>query len=261
MTTTPTSPTASAQAGVPLAPAPSGAGRPGARFGGLGVRRGTAAATVLGGPVQVDLLPADIRAGRALAVVKRRLLGGVACVVVLVAAGYAGAITTQARADAELTEVAAQAAELTRQAEGYAQVPQVLGEVAQVEQARAAATSTEVLWQPYVDAIAAVLPAGTSIATLTASGPDPLGLTPPAAATPLQAAGIGSIALSLESRTVPAVADLQDALDALPGLDGVWFSGVTRTSTDAAGDHYTVTVTAQLTGDALAGRYAGQQEG
>lgn len=202
---------------------------------------------------QVNLLPPEVRAGRQLDSVKRWLALTVLVVLVLAALVVGWASMTARTAEAELADTEAQNQQLILEQKTYAEVPQVLGRLAATEEARRVATAREVLWQPYVRAIAATAPDGVGLDTVTTTvTPDG---TPPTDANPLVAGGVGSVAFTATSTTMPDTAAWLRGLDAVPGLQAAWFSDATL-SEEGGAVHYTVSGTVQLTADAYAERFA-----
>jgi len=203
---------------------------------------------------QVDLLPPEVRAGRRLKRAKRRLLLGVALILLAALAAYAATLFSAAAAQVALVEVQNETSRLTSEQAKYAEVPQVLGDIASAEQARQLGTSTEILWKPYLDAIRAVTPTGVSIGGLTVTTATPM---QPAqlAANPLAASSLGQIAFTAKSLTVPDTSDWLDALDSVPGFADAWFSAETLTEQEGV-IYYEVAATVQVNDEALANRFA-----
>src|SRR5690606_10320037 len=107
-------------------------------------------------------------------VVKRWL--GIALVVllVLIAGVYAVALVTMQRAEADLALAEDETARLIAEQAKYAEVPLVLAAVENSESSLWLATSTEVLWEPYLRAVASTVPDDVSLDSLNFSGMTPL---------------------------------------------------------------------------------------
>lgn len=209
--------------------------------------------TLVVGLPQVNLLPPEIRAARSLAVVKRWL--GLALVVVLVvlALVYVGSTFVRSTAEAELADAQAETTRLQKEEAKYAEVPQVLGSIKLTTDARLAGTTTEVLWEPYMDALTAVLPADVSIEAITVTAATPLD-GPLAPSDPLQAPSVGSISFQGRSTTIPNTAAWVEALATVPGFSDPWVSSVSVTDEDGS-VFYTVSSTVQLSDAVFAHRF------
>ena len=203
---------------------------------------------------QVNLLPPEVRAKRGLKVLKRWLGVSLLATLVLCVLAYGASVISAAAAQSELVIVQAETARLQTEQQKYAEVPQVLNALASAKAARTLGMSTEVQWKSYLDAIAAVLPAGVSLESITVTGATPM----TAAAAPssvLEAASVGQIQFSGRIATMPDTAAWIDALNAVPGFSDAWVSATAITETDKL-VYYTVTSTVQVTDAAYAKRFA-----
>lgn len=166
---------------------------------------------------QVNLLPPEVRAARGLVHLKRWLALALVVVLVVVVGLYGAALLARGSADSELAEAQARAAELQAQEAEYAEVPRVVNDLRRATDARTLGMSTEVLWKPYLDAVAAVLPANVSVRTFTIAQATPV-MAPEAPADPLAAQGIGSITFTSTAVGLPDNAAWIDALNSIPGF-------------------------------------------
>jgi len=203
---------------------------------------------------QVNLLPPEVRAARSLAVVKRWLGLGLAAVLALVAISYVGATFVRSSAESDLADAQSETQRLEQEQTKYAEVPKVLGDIKLVGDARLSGTSTEVMWRPYLDAVAAVLPANVSLESFNVTAATPLD-GPVAPNDPLQGPSVGSIAFTGRSTTIPDTSAWIDALASVPGFSDPWVSSVAVTQEDDS-IFYTVSSTVQLTDAAYAHRFA-----
>lgn len=206
---------------------------------------------------QVDLLPPEVRAQRRLKRTQRGLLLMVAGIVLLSLLGYAATLYSAVTAQTELDGVKQETAQLMAKQSKYAEVPQVLGGIAGIENARRAGTATEILWKPYIDAIRAVTPAGVSMDDLTVTTATPM-LLAPIPIDPLAAASLGQISFNAKALTVPDTSDWLTALNSVPGLADAWFSTETRSDSNGV-SYYQITVTVQVNDQALANRFAPEE--
>ena len=123
---------------------------------------------------QVNLLPPEIRAARGLTRVKR-WLALVVLLALLVAAGLVLlAMMAQQSADAELAVQQQETERLMSEQARYTEVPVVLGALDRARTAREVGMSTEILWRPYLNAIAATAPEGVRIENLRYQGSTPM---------------------------------------------------------------------------------------
>ncbi len=223
-----------------------------------GARQTKAGAVHVGLP-QVNLLPPEVRAARSLAVVKRWLVVTLVVTLVVAVLGYGFALLVRNSAQERLTAAEAETAVLRAEERKYAEVPQVRGQIDAVTRAREAATSSEILWLPYLDAVAAVLPDSVRVESFTLTGPSPA-LGAAVSNGPLEAPRIGSLSFEGQSLTLPDTSAMLDALAGVPGLQDPWVSTVAVTETDGV-TYYTVSVTVNLAESTLAERFAVTPEG
>ncbi len=177
--------------------------------------KGKSVITAVGLP-QVNLLPPEVRAARGLVHVKRWL--GVSLIVVLILSVlmYGFAVLANSSADADLADAQTQAATLATEQAKYAEVPLVLSELKRTDDAREQGMSTEILWKPYIDAIAAVLPPGVGIESMTVTQATPwLDAQPSTEA--LLDPGVGTIVFSVHTATLPDSSAWLDAVNSHPG--------------------------------------------
>jgi len=206
---------------------------------------------------QVNLLPPEVKAARGLARVKR-WLGFVILLVLLVAAGPVLLATmAQRTADAELAVHQQETERLVSEQARYAEVPVVLAALDRARTAREVGMSTEIVWRPYLYAIAATAPEGVRIETLRYQGITPMMLAA-APADALAAWSVGTITFTAQSTTTFDTEAWLRSLVTVPGFADPWFS--TATLTSVAGDSgdailYNVTATVQVNEQAFANRF------
>ncbi|MBO1750449.1 fimbrial assembly protein [Actinotalea sp. BY-33] len=205
---------------------------------------------------QVNLLPPEVRAGRQLGRVKTWL--GITVLVVILVAGllFVSASFAATQAQNELTEVQDTNQALLAEQAQYAEVPRVLGQLSEATEARELGMSTEVLWRPYLRAVAATAPAGVSFDTFGVSAATP---TSPAAAPidPLQMPSVGTLTFTARSLTLPDTADWLEQLAQVPGFSDPWLGSAQIT--DESGVYYQLTGTVQITDEAYAQRFIDEE--
>lgn len=218
-------------------------------------RRQPSRSAVLGSPrlPQVDLLPPEVRASRGLSQTKRWLGLSLILVVLVAALGYGWAFLAEKSADEHLAEAQDTAAELSREKAKYAEVPVVLGAITDVKVARLLGMSTEVAWSPHIEAIAAVLPAGTSIDSFTITQASP---TEEIAVPGDQLSGprIASITFTARSATLPDASAWLDGLDSIPGFADPTLQSTTLGEEEGL-PYYLMSSTIEVDESALANRF------
>ncbi|PFG35641.1 Tfp pilus assembly protein PilN [Flavimobilis soli] len=215
----------------------------------------------LGAPLlpQVDLLPAEIRAGRGFARVKR-MLAGVVVLALLSAGGmYLFVQDQNTRADDHLANAQDTATRLAREKAQYGEVTAVLAAINQTQTARMLGMATEVSWKSYLDAITAVLPDDVTITMFEVTNGSP---TAPlvAGADPLSTPGVGTVVFVAHSPTLPKASDWLDGLESIPGFSDPTLQESRVDAVDAE-PYYEVTSTIQVGAEALAGRTFGLEGG
>lgn len=205
---------------------------------------------------QVNLLPPEVHAKRGLARLKVWLLVAVLIALLVAAGAVVWSVFTLEGAKDELAVEQETTARLEAEQLRYAEVPVLLGQLAQLSEAREVGMSTEVMWREHVAAIAATAPEGVAIETLTVTVATPTAPFP-APADAIAQPSIANIAFTAESRTVPDTAAWLDGLASIPGFSDAWFS---TTVIAGGGDQvfYTVSATVQVTDKALAQRFAAE---
>lgn len=217
-------------------------------------RTKTGPATIVGLP-QVNLLPPEIRAARGLRVVKRWLALALVLVVVACAGAWAVSWLDERSAASDLAVAQDETARLQSEQERYAEVPRVLGALSTTRLARTLGMATDILWAPYYQAIAAVLPADVSFENIAVTLGTPI-TTAAAPTSPLQALSIGQIQFTARALALPQTADWIDALNGIPGLGDAWVSSAAVQQNAEDGTvYYTVSATVQVNLTALSGRF------
>ena len=203
---------------------------------------------------QVNLLPPEVTAARGLARTKRWLVFFVLVSFIGAAGLVVQAILAQQDAAAELATHQQRTADLDAELLEYSEVPTVLGALEQAKIARQVGMSTEVLWRPYLEAIAATAPPEVRIETIEMSGATPMQL-PAAPVGALAAPSIATITFTAQSLTVPDIEAWLISLESIPGFADPWISLAAVTEKDAVA-FYNITATVQVNEQAFALRFA-----
>jgi len=194
-----------------------------------------------------------VRAARSFGAVRRLLIFGIVMSVVVAGGLAALGVLQVASAQRALEEEQARTAQLLAQQAQFAEVPKVLGALRDAEDARTYAMATDVLWAPYLRAIAAVLPEDVSIDKLTIETEAPLLPLAPIQ-NPLVDTGVARITFATRSADVPDTTQWLDALDSLPGFRDAFFTSHLITEKDGS-VFYEVETTVELDATVHSGRF------
>jgi hypothetical protein len=211
---------------------------------------GTGGVLAIGGEPRVHLLPLEVSERKKIRQLKRRLLMVGAFVVVLVAAGYGLATFALTSAQGQLSATQATTAQLVSEQAKYGAVTKINADAAAIQQSQKTATTSQILWAPYLASIEATLPSNAAITAFTASIDTPFGGTNPnaAIAVPLQGPRIATLHLTV----VMQQADVPTWLTTLPTLKG-FVDGTPDSVTVATGSAYTVVATLHIDSKAVTG--------
>lgn len=216
-------------------------------------RRAKEQAPLVGGLAQVNLLPPEVRAARGLRVVKRWLGISLGLVVLALGGLFVFSVFSLGVAQTELEAAQADTTRLRNEEAKYAEVPQVLQALKDTTTARALGMSTEVLWKPYIDAMAATQPADVAWETITYAGATPM-LAPAAPVSPLNEPALGTLQFSGKAATAPDTAAWIDALNAVPGFSDAWVTTAALETEDGLA-FYQVDASVQVLDSARALRF------
>lgn len=207
---------------------------------------------------QVNLLPPEIGAVRALNRTKRLLALVVAAVLALVVLGwlFAGQVARDAEADLDAAHATTQA--LLAEQRTYAPVTQVIDQIQRTKDARVLGMSGEIDVAGYVGALAATVPAGVTIAEVTWTGGSTT-VAPPVPANGLSTPGIGLLQVTGRAPLLLDAVAWQRAIEGIPGLRDAWIDTATVDGTDAE-SYLAVTATAVVDQSAALRRFDPTQE-
>jgi len=204
-----------------------------------------------GGLPQVNLLPPEVAAGRRIKEVKGWLGLAVVGAIVLVVLGYAVAALDVGRANDARAFEQNRTSDLLSEKAKYVAVTPVLADLGLVKQAQVAAGAPEVLWQPYLNAITAVLPADATVSSLAVATNDAKAT---GSGDPLVTQGVATITLVGTTSSVPDTATWIKALDSVPGFADARVS-VAKRDGDGDAAFYDVQSTVQVTPGAYSHRF------
>lgn len=208
---------------------------------------------------QVNLLPPSVRAKRKVAVARLWLALAILIVMFLTSMGAVSTLWERKAADSELADVQDANTALVAGQSKYAEVPKVLKDLQTHQDARTFGMSTEVLWSPYLAAIAAATPLEVSIDTMSMSQDTVMTPGETVSYGPLSTPGtVGQVSVGGRALTLHAVSEWEDALSSIPGVADVEVSAIEVTGDDAA-TYYSVGATFRLTPDAFANQFVTEE--
>jgi Tfp pilus assembly protein PilN len=206
---------------------------------------------IVGGDARADFLPLDVRARVRGKSTRRALIGVVLLTLVVIAGAMAWASVSAAQSQSALADERGRTADLLARQGEFTVARNLSNEVETAIAARRVASSTEVLWAPYLASIDAVLPEGTTYSTFSIDTGSPIEPYEQPA-TPLQVQRIGTVAITATTTSYAAAHEWVEALEGTPGFGDVTLNDATRVD----GDSYDVTITMHVTSDLLADRFA-----
>jgi hypothetical protein len=210
---------------------------------------------VVGGDARADFLPIEVRARVRGKATRRALIGVVLLTLVVIACSIAWASVAAAQSQSALADERARTEDLLARQSEFTVARGLSNEVETATAARRVASSTEVLWAPYLTSIDAVMPEGTTYTTFSIDTGSPV--EPYEQPTvPLQAPRIGTIAITATTPSYAAAHEWVASLEGTPGFGDVTLDDATRVE----GDSYDVTITLHLTSGLLADRFADEDE-
>jgi len=210
---------------------------------------------VVGGDARADFLPQEVRArvrGRA---TRRALIGLVLLTLVVIGASFAWASVAAAQSRTALADEQSRTQDLLRRQSEFAVARGLGDEVDTATAARRIASSTEVLWQPYVTSLDSVAPEGTTYTTFSIDTGSPVEPYEQPVA-PLQAPRIGTVVITATTTSFEAARQWVADLESTPGFGDVTLNDATR----AEGDAFDVTITMHVTSALLADRFAPEED-
>lgn len=208
---------------------------------------------------QVNLIPAHVRAKRKIAVLRVWLALGLLIVLFLTISASVAAVWEKRLAESDLVDAQDRNSSLLASQAKYSEVPKVLHDLQVHQQARTFGMSTEVLWSPYLAAIAAATPVDVSIDSLSVSQDTVFTGAQNSSAGPLSTPGtVGVVSLSGRSLAIISVSDWDDALSKITGVVDVEVTSI-EVNEDNGTTYYAVGATLRITPDAFANQYVTEE--
>ena len=208
---------------------------------------------------QVNLLPPSIRARRRVAVARVWLALAVLVVILVTIVAAVATLWERNAAESDLADVQGRNTNLLAEQSKYSEVPKVLRGLKAHQDARILGMSTEVLWSPYLAAIASATPLEVSINNFSVTQDTVLTGSPNSSYGPLGTPGtVGQVSLSGRALTLVAVSDWQKQLSSIRGVVDVEVSTV-QLSDDNGTTYYSVGASLRLTSAAFANLFVSKE--
>ncbi|HWR85949.1 MAG TPA: hypothetical protein VN200_08150 [Rhodoglobus sp.] len=208
----------------------------------------------LGAVPTIDLTPPDVKARRQGAGLRRSLVMAFVGALVIVAAGYGAAFLRATAAAGELQTARDRTAQLLEQQQEFSDVMTIASRTKKITQTREQVSASEVVWKKFTDQLVGALPADSQITSIVAQGrlvSDPELVPVGVLRKPL----VASVTIIVGTPGVPDAAAWSRRLSALPGYADHAITNSTLTE-----GRYLTTVSISLSADALAARFAPEEE-
>lgn len=207
---------------------------------------------------QINLLPPEITTGRQVAVVKRRMVWIILAALLVALLAFAGAFFVRVNAEQRHQDALTEADNLTALKRQYSPVVQVIKQITLIQKSREFVLANEVDWASYVYAIAAVLPEGVTIDSISVAAIGPGAELVPGV-DELTTDAIGVISFTATSPTLPDASAWIDTLESIPGLADANLQSA-ELQDESGNVTYQISATVQVTEAALAHRTFPDQE-
>jgi len=208
----------------------------------------------LGASPRANLLPPEIKMEAVLRGQRRLLATIFVAVLVVVGAAYALVSFVAQGAQSALDAANARTSTIVAEQSEYIEVRQLGNQVVAAEEARLAATATEVDWSSYLPLVRQTIPVGSSITGLNVVSASPA--VPLAApSSPLETTRMVEIAISVSMQTLPDISQWLDTVASLPGYVDAVPGGIA-----SADGGFTVTLTVHVDESAKYNRFMPESE-
>lgn len=177
----------------------------------------------LGGEPRVSLLPPEVNDYHRSRSVRRRLIGGVIAVLLVVAAAVGGSYFLAGLSQSALDAARLESQALLAQEAEFADLRQLQAEIALVQAGQMVGASTEIEWKAYLQDLQATLPPGVTLETVKIESASPF-VDFAQSSVPLQGSRVATLSFAAFSPTIPSIpvwldglAELTGFVDAVPG--------------------------------------------
>lgn len=202
---------------------------------------------------QVNLIPPEVASRRAAGRTRGLIIVALFVFVALLGGAFYWADTQKQAAEQALADEQAITAQLEAEKASYAEVPAVKSQLANAKNVELFAGSTEIRWVNFLFASGGALPAGVSIDSWVVTSASIFGVAAPDGG-PFAQPDIGVLNFSGTSAQYPIVADLERAIDSIPGVDRTFIASVALVTSDGV-TSYSFSGTARITADLLDQRF------
>lgn len=209
----------------------------------------------LGGEPRVSLLPPEVNDFHKSRSARRRLIGGVVTVLLVVIAAVGGSYALAFLAQSSLESARLESQTLLAQEAEFADLRQLQSGIALIEAGRMVGASTEIDWKAYLTDLQKTLPTGVRLDTISIDSASPF-VDYAQSAAPLQGARVATLSFSATSPTIPSIPDWLDGLAELTGF----VDAVPGSVTILPDGTYRVNMTMHINSEAYSLRFAEDSE-
>jgi Tfp pilus assembly protein PilN len=196
-------------------------------------------------PIRANLLPSEITSGRNARRVRIGLAGAALIVVLLLSAWYAFAVRSVGVAEKNRDAVAEQVQGAQRQMKSHQELTSTVQEKEAITEALGRLLAQDLPWATLMDKVRAAGPKGLETASITGL----LNTTETAGST--AGAPLGMLTVTGSADDKKTIANYVDALGKIKGIVNPYLT----TASQDANEQVAFTITADVTTDALCGRY------
>lgn len=211
----------------------------------MSTTRGKEPQLVVGAAPRIDLMPPEVRQRQKDKSARFGLIMMVVIAAGVIVAGYLIALLAAGVANVQLQAAQSRTNDLLVEQQIYAEVPAIKEAIATGAEAEQLAVSTQIDWQVTMSQIGAVLPSGTSLKSVTATSTTPISSIEQSQSL-TQPPHIATLAVLIESATLPNSAELLRRLQTIDGFAGAWLVTANQA---AAG--FEVSIVLNLSTDAI----------
>lgn len=206
---------------------------------------------VLGAEPRMDLLPPEVRTLKKVKATRRRLIGLLLGVLVLIGAGIGASTWYAVQSQAELAAAQERTSELLASQSKYSEVQTIQAALDTTVAARQFGASTEIDWQAYLARVRALVPSTVTIDTMSLDSESPL-VPYEQATTPLLNARVATIRILFTSPDATSVPEWLATMSTLPGYADSLPAAIARTDAGL----YTVDFVLHINEGAFSGRFS-----
>jgi hypothetical protein len=209
---------------------------------------------------QVNLLPPEIEQRRSANRAKGLIVVAMIVFLALLVGAWFFAFTTRNAAESDLKAAKAETEQKQSDLAQYDYIPEVSARLDSARFARAWAGATDINWATQLQAFLSTAGAQVRLTNLVVSQATPFAPLSEAGG-PFTRPDLGVVSFTGEATSPLSVADLQDAIDALPGFQDTIVTDVQlNNNVDTDTVYWVYTATTRVSANALSGRLTTEQE-